>query len=102
VVQTNGNAVRVPAILIDLIPQYLANRRAELTLLNNAVTTEDFSTIQNIGHKLKGNAGSYGFFRLTDLGASLEKAAQLKDINLAKQFISDYSIYLSEVYVVPE
>jgi HPt (histidine-containing phosphotransfer) domain-containing protein len=98
----NDFAVKVPGILLDLIPQYLANRRAEVILLTDAVALEDFSIIQNIGHKLKGNAGSYGFSKLTLLGSILEKAGQQRDLALAKKSISDYSEYLSDVYVVPE
>jgi len=95
-------AVKVPGILLDLIPQYLANRRAEVIILMDAIALEDFSIIQNIGHKLKGNAGSYGFSKLTILGSTLEKAGQQRDLELAKKSISDYSEYLSDVYVVPE
>jgi len=94
--------VKVPGILLDLIPQYLANRRAEVIILMDAIALEDFSIIQNIGHKLKGNAGSYGFSKLTILGSTLEKAGQQRDLELAKKSISDYSEYLSDVYVVPE
>ena len=95
-------AVKVPGILLDLIPQYLANRRAEIILLKDAVALEDFSMIQNIGHKLKGNAGSYGFSRLTELGSTLEKAGQQRDLDTAKKSVTAYSDYLSDVHVVPE
>ena len=46
--------VRVPSILMDLIPEYLENRRLELHTLSEALRKKDFTAIQDIAHKLKG------------------------------------------------
>ncbi len=93
--------VRVPGILMDLIPQYLANRKLEVAALESAVTGEDFLSIQSIGHKLKGNAGSYGFYDLTDLGEILERAGKTHDLNSARSAIFEYRQYLENVQVLP-
>jgi HPt (histidine-containing phosphotransfer) domain-containing protein len=86
---------------MDLIPQYLANRRKELDALDSAIAQGDFDLIQSIGHKLKGNAGSYGFDALTTLGDSFEQAGKNRDLDSAKNCLVQYSQYLDNVYVLP-
>ncbi len=93
--------VRVPAFLIDLIPQYLTNRRKEIDVLRTAIASEDFKQIRSIGHKLKGNAGSYGFYQLSQIGEALENAALKEDISAARSSELDYFDYLKNVYVLP-
>jgi HPt (histidine-containing phosphotransfer) domain-containing protein len=93
--------VKVPAILLDLIPQYLINRRLELEALEIALAEKDYDSIQSTGHKLKGNAGSYGFYDLTELGSTLEKAGKEKDLELASTSIHDYREYIENVYILP-
>jgi HPt (histidine-containing phosphotransfer) domain-containing protein len=100
-VSQSRKEVKVPSILLDLIPQYLANRRLELTALEGALANQDFETIQSTGHKLKGNAGSYGFYELTELGDCLEKAGKEKDLSTAKTALTNYREYIENVYVLP-
>src|ERR1700733_1830871 len=93
--------VKVPAVLMDLIPDYLANRRKEIEALDLAIKSKDFDTIQTVGHKLKGNAGSYGFDELTRLGKILEEAGKQRDLPSAQRSLSEYADYLDNVYVLP-
>jgi HPt (histidine-containing phosphotransfer) domain-containing protein len=93
--------VRIPPILMDLIPQYLSNRRLEITTLDSALAEKNFETIQSIGHKLKGNAGSYGFYELTALGDALEKAGKEMNLDLAQNTLTTYREYIESVYVLP-
>ena len=93
--------VKVPAVLMDLIPDYLANRRKEVETLDLAIKSHDFDTIQTVGHKLKGNAGSYGFDELTRLGNILEEAGKSRDLHTAERSLTEYADYLNNVYVLP-
>lgn len=52
--------------------KYLTRRLAELSLLEE---TRDIETAKRVGHQIKGNAATFLFPTLTELGAQLEQAA---------------------------
>ena len=55
--------------------KFLSNRRRDLEALASALATHDWTTIQTLGHRMKGLAGSYGFEEIGAIGGQLEKAA---------------------------
>ncbi|MCS6293312.1 MAG: PAS domain S-box protein [Nitrospira sp.] len=55
--------------------KFLSNRRRDLEALASALSTHDWATIQTLGHRMKGLAGSYGFEEIGAIGIRLEKAA---------------------------
>ncbi len=55
--------------------KFLSNRRRDLEALASALSTHDWATIQTLGHRMKGLAGSYGFEEIGAIGSRLEKAA---------------------------
>ena len=71
----------------DLIPGYLVNRSKEIKLLSNLLSDCNLIDINKIGHKLAGNAGSYGLDELGKIGERLEFATNLTDI---PQVLLDY------------
>ena len=82
--------------IADLVPQYLQNRRREVSELRMLLETGDFEKIQNLGHRMKGNAKSYGFEPLGKLGSHLEEASRLKNSNEVKGLIEEIGLFLSE------
>jgi HPt (histidine-containing phosphotransfer) domain-containing protein len=93
--------VKLPGVLLGLIPRYLENRRREVQILAQAYQKRDFQTIQGIGHKLKGNAASYGFEYLTEIGTNLESAAMAQEDGSILPLIRKYEDYLSKIKIVP-
>lgn len=59
----------------DLIPNYLKRRHAELVQIDAALIDGDLAPAAMIGHKLVGNAQTFGFAPLGELGRELEAAA---------------------------
>ena len=53
--------------------KFLSNRRRDLEALASALSTHDWITIQTLGHRMKGLAGSYGFEEIGAIGSRLEK-----------------------------
>jgi HPt (histidine-containing phosphotransfer) domain-containing protein len=98
-ITTENLEVVVPAILMDLVPKYLENRKAEIHSLGEALAQRDFTAIKNVGHKLKGNAGSYGFTFLSELGLIIEKAAASQDVTALQNALASYENYLNRVRV---
>lgn len=59
--------------------KYLNRRKIELDELKSALQNNDFETIINIGHRLKGNGETFGFPLISTIGIHLEKAAHDQD-----------------------
>jgi len=85
--------------LASLAPQYLKNRTQELGELKELLIQSDFSKIQTLGHRLKGNAKSYGFEQLGEIGSQLEEAAQVQDSSRIKVLIHETESYLSQFLI---
>lgn len=77
----------LPNEIRELIPSYLENRVKEYQRLCELLTHGNLKEINQIGHKLAGNAGSYGLVELGKLGEQLEYAKKLDDIN---QLLENY------------
>ncbi len=94
--------VRVDADLEELIPGFLENRGKDIERLREALAEQDISTLQSIGHSLKGVGGGYGFDGLSEIGAGIETAAKEQNISLIEELINTMADYLQRVDVVLE
>jgi signal transduction histidine kinase/CheY-like chemotaxis protein len=62
-----------------LVPAFLENLRALLLLAREELKSDRLDALGGIGHKLKGAGGSFGFDRVSELGAELESASARGD-----------------------
>jgi len=85
--------------ILELAPGYLANRNKELAVLRDALARGDFDTLRNLGHKMKGSGGGFGFERITELGGNLESAAKMQDALSAERIIAELRDYLDRVEI---
>lgn len=84
----------IPKEILPLIPDYLKNRKLELEQLKKLVEQGDLVEIKRIGHKLAGNAGSYGLFDLGEIGVKIEGIITIKDvIPLIKEYEDCLNVY---------
>jgi signal transduction histidine kinase/DNA-binding NarL/FixJ family response regulator len=89
--------VHVEAGMEDVVPGYLAKRRAEIPFYTAALKREDYDSIKKMAHKMKGTGAGYGFPLLTELGAALEKAALEKDAPHLEDCTNQLALYLQAV-----
>lgn len=94
--------VTVAKDLADLIPVFFQNRHKELESLRGALAGEDFETLRQIGHRMKGVGTSYGFTAVSELGKRIEDGARSADRAGIDACIGEYADYLSTVQVVYE
>ena len=94
--------VTVDADLEELIPGFLENRKTDIENLQNAVNDANFSTLQSIGHSLKGVGGGYGFQQLSEIGAGIETAAKEQNMETISGLVDEMAVYLDKVEVVYE
>ncbi|NJN69489.1 MAG: Hpt domain-containing protein [Nitrospira sp.] len=92
--------VEVGRDLEDIVPIFLGNRKNDLQTLRDALTRQDFGTVQNLGHRLKGDGGGYGFDRISEIGATLEQGAKQQDYSMIEQQILQLENFLRRVRVI--
>jgi PAS domain S-box-containing protein len=92
--------VRANPRFADLIPGFLLNRRQDVIVMLDALDRGDFRTVEDLGHGMKGAGGSWGFQRITDIGAALEQAAESTDSDASRRWVGELSSYLDRVEIV--
>lgn len=97
---TDRIPVTIDPDLADLVPGFLNNRRRDVDKLKALLDAGNFADIRMIGHSMKGAGGGYGFDPITDIGASIERAALASDRQTIEQGIAQLADYLSRVDVV--
>ena len=90
---------KIDSDLKEIIPNFMNGRKKDIGLLETAIKENDFAEIQSIGHKLKGNAGSYGFDGLGDIGHGIEKAAKESKLEEIEQLFDDYKKHLEQIEI---
>lgn len=98
--ESKRNQISVDADLKDIMPTFLSNRMKDLGAILDAIKSNDIKAIQVIGHKLAGNAGSYGLPDLGQIGVNLEMAAIKQDINSIKSLLIEYKNYMENLEIV--
>jgi HPt (histidine-containing phosphotransfer) domain-containing protein len=83
----------------ELLPAFLMRRRDEVESLRHALEAGDFNRLGQLGHRMRGVGGSYGFDHVTTLGQRIEQSARERDGTLILELIADYADYLANVRI---
>lgn len=86
--------------LSDLIPGFLSRKRADLEAIVRATDAADYDTLAAIGHKIKGEGGSYGFDAITDAGAAVEAGAKARDLPALRRCAQELEEFLDSVEII--
>jgi len=89
--------VEVNEDLGDLIPGFLAHKRADVSTILRAIARRDYAEIARVAHRLKGDGGSYGFDTIAELGRSLEVAASARNDGAAITLVRQLLNYIDDV-----
>ena len=92
--------IEVDPDLIELIPDFLTRKQIDLQTLNEALANSDLAAIAALGHRIKGEGGSFGFDVVSEIGAALEAAGKNGDSESARHLVADLSAYLEKVEIV--
>jgi HPt (histidine-containing phosphotransfer) domain-containing protein len=88
--------------LSDLIPGFLEHKRDDLAAIVRAIEGADYETLARIGHKIKGEGGSYGLDRISEIGVAIEAAAAARDLAAVRANVQEFETFLDNVEVVFE
>lgn len=91
--------VEVDVELVDLIPNYLAKREADVKQILEWIEQSAFDNIRELAHKIKGSGGGYGFAGLSQIAAELEQAAKDSNLEAIKNGLSDIQHYLENIEI---
>jgi PAS domain S-box-containing protein len=83
-----------------VIPAYLDKRREDVRAILAALEKLDYELIAELGHKMCGTGGGYGFPRITEIGASIQQAAKESNSSAIRSQVADLSGYLQQVEVI--
>jgi HPt (histidine-containing phosphotransfer) domain-containing protein len=91
--------VQVPKELEGIMPTFLANREKDITIFGESLEQDKFDTIKVIGHKLAGNAGSYGLPDLGAIGVKIEESASKGNKTALTELLAEYKAYMEALEV---
>jgi histidine phosphotransfer protein HptB len=91
--------VNVEKDLEDLIPLFLARRKADQSGIAAALSRRDFEALRKIGHNMNGAGASYGFERISELGEQLTKAARAGDVAALGEIKNAFDDYMRRLVV---
>lgn len=94
--------ISVDSDLSDLVPGFLERKREDLHSILDATAKGDYKVIAHLAHRIKGEGGSYGFARMTDLGRAMEEAARRRDTREVERLSLDLLRWLDRIEVVYE
>jgi HPt (histidine-containing phosphotransfer) domain-containing protein len=63
--------------------------------MGDALDRADFDAVTLLGHNMRGSGGAFGFQMITNLGASLEAAADDLDIVASRRLVRELSSFLA-------
>lgn len=92
--------IRVDLELEDIIPEYLESRRKDIVLFRDAMNRNDFVTVAQLAHNIKGSGGGYGFDLISKLGGDIEHASSERDATSIQKSLTDLDYYLNHIEVV--
>ena len=88
--------------ILDLMPTYLKRREIEMQNLKEYIVSQDYDSIQRLGHKLSGHGSMYGFEQISISARNLEAAAECKDMNTIKTETHILAEYLAHIEIAPQ
>ena len=65
--------------------KYLKSLEVKLDQLNTMICKQSYDEISRIGHNMAGSGGSFGFPKISELGAAIENAGEVKDLDAVKK-----------------
>jgi HPt (histidine-containing phosphotransfer) domain-containing protein len=92
--------VQIDQDLSDLVPGFLSRKGEDARAVLAAAERTDAEAIARLGHKMKGEGGSYGLDAVTDIGRDLEQAGKDQDFETAARLARELENCLERLEIV--
>jgi HPt (histidine-containing phosphotransfer) domain-containing protein len=80
----------------EIREKYLLRRKNDIEALKLSQTKKSMDDFKRIGHQLKGNAASFGYFELEKIAISMEGAAVRGDTFEAGRQLQLFELWLAQ------
>lgn len=80
----------------EMRKKYTERRARDADVLMSALEAGELDTFQKVGHQLKGNAATFGYEPLAELGRKMEEAAQHQSLSEAKACLFSLKAWLQD------
>ena len=97
--RTEDLTISIDGDMADLIPDYIACRKGDITKIPEALSRGDFKSVRVTGHNMAGTGAAYGFQAITDIGRKLEAAALAQDSGVIEECVSALAFYMEHIEV---
>ncbi len=102
--EKEGIVIHTDPALLSFVPDFLKDLNQNIILIKESLSSDsqaekerDFEKIRGIAHKMKGEGRTYGFDRVSELGAWIQLAAQNKNADEIRNLTEDLSRYLGRI-----
>jgi len=92
--------VRADPRIKAVIPEYLDSRRRDVRSIQSSLECADYESIRELGHKMSGTGGGYGFTRISEIGAAIERAARGQQTAEIRSLAGELAKFLDQLEVV--
>jgi CheY-like chemotaxis protein len=99
--QPTSKIVYIDSDIIDLVPNFLSERKKDVSRLRQYVTEKKPTDIYTISHQMKGCGEGYGFKEFTILGRELETAVLEENYDKVLSLTDAMEHYLAELEYQP-
>lgn len=97
--QTGKIFIRIDPVLKAFVPEFRKIMERYIVSIAEYLDQGDFAKIREIAHRLKGEAGTYGFNDAGKLGGMIQLAAESQKAVDIKRLLSKLSDYLTQVEI---
>jgi HPt (histidine-containing phosphotransfer) domain-containing protein len=80
----------------ELKTMYLNRRIQDISKIKSGLKSGDFGLAEKLGHQVKGNAETFEFPEMANLGLEIEKAAIKKDPSLVMSLVDQMEMAIHE------
>ena len=85
----------------DQKDKYIVRRRKDLEDCLSALEKRDPVVLQRVGHQMKGNALTFGFPELGQIGEELEKAIRAENWEKSREFVLLFQDFMGRHSAAP-
>lgn len=84
---------------VEARQKYLERRKQDVVASKEALSKQDYSFLERLGHQVKGNAVTFGFDELTNIAVAIEQAAKAKNITQLQTLIEQFESAVNNAHL---
>lgn len=94
------NVVTVISDFQEIVPSFLNGVRQDIITMTEALRDNNYKTIIELGHRIRGAGGGYGFHHISEMAGVLEKHAEKGNAEDIQRQLKEFLSYLDNLHVV--